>query len=79
MPSLKLTKKNNRKNCGTQIRWAFSVIIRGNVQLGRFISLSDPTSKQFPRPTSVYFLFFSSDCSNTTAPSVDNSQVVLNN
>ena len=37
---------------------AFSDLLRRDVQLGRFILLSDPISQQLPRLASLYFLSF---------------------
>ena len=41
-----------------KIEEAFSEGIRGDVQLGRFISLNVPSSQLFPRLTSLYFFSF---------------------
>ena len=57
MSSVKRNQTNTCENCGTQLEKAFSDGIR-DVQLGRFILLSDPISQQIPRLTSLSFFGF---------------------
>ena len=45
-------------NVEHKVESAFFDSIRGDVQLGRFVLLSVPTSQQFPRLTSFYFFTF---------------------
>ena len=46
------------KNVEHKLIEAFSESLGGDVQLGRFISLSVPISKQLPRLASLYFFSF---------------------
>ena len=46
------------KNVEHKLVEAFSNSLRGDVQLGRFILLSVPSSQQLPRLASLYFLSF---------------------
>ena len=75
LPSI-AAKKLLVENVEHKVEQFFFVSIRGDVQLGRFILLSVPTSQQLPLFTS---LLFSNDCWNLTAPFLDNSQEFLNN
>ena len=51
-------KKILVKNVEHKVEEAFFDSTRGDIQLGRFILLSVPTSQQLPRLTSLYFFTF---------------------
>ena len=51
-------KKLLVKNVEHKVEKAFFDSIRGDIQLGRFISLSVPISQQLPRLSSLYFFTY---------------------